>query len=180
MSNTLNLDLWIQEHGGKLKSMIDYWGNCLMIHSIALRARLSPRHVVLLLLFGSAGLFSGLVQAKTTIENQTKAVIQAQLEAFSQDDSNKAFSYASRNIQVMFGDPATFLEMVKKDYNVVYRPQMVRFLRFAATEELAEHTVLMADRNQILWNVSYRLINTGKEGWKISSCLIEKASSQLI
>lgn len=119
-------------------------------------------------------------KADTSIQEQTKAVIQAQLEAFAQDDGEKAFSYASPNIQVMFGSPAQFLDMVKKDYNVVYRPQLVQFLRFAANEEQAEHLLLMTDRNQILWNVSYRLVNTGKGGWKISSCLIEKAPSKLI
>lgn len=121
------------------------------------------------------------VQAnETTIQKQTRQVIEAQLEAFSQDDGEKAFSFASRNIQVMFENPGNFLEMVKKDYNVVYRPQMVKFVRFISNEEEAAHTVQMVDENKTLWLVYYRLQNTGKTGWKISSCQIEKAKVDLI
>lgn len=117
---------------------------------------------------------------ETTIEQQTRQIIESQLAAFARDDSQTAFSFASRNIQVMFGDHSKFLEMVKKDYNVVYRPQMVKFIKFIANEEQAAHTLQMVDENKTLWFVYYRLINTGKTGWKISSCQIEKAKVDLI
>lgn len=114
------------------------------------------------------------------IEEMTRSVIEGQLEAFKNDDSEKAFSFATRNIQVMFQEAARFMEMVKTDYNVVYRPSAVKFLKFAASEEQAMHTVQMVDQNNTLWNVYYRLQNTGKEGWKISSCEISRAQAQLI
>lgn len=120
------------------------------------------------------------IGSEVTIEQQTREVIEAQLKAFSNDDGEAAFSFASKNIRVMFENPGKFLEMVKKDYNVVYRPQMVKFVRFVANEEQAAHTVQMVDENKTLWNVYYRLQNTGRDGWKISSCQIEKAKVELI
>lgn len=137
-----------------------------------------------LLLLGTALLLLGFqanARAEANgIEQATKQVIEGQLEAFRNDDGETAFSFATQNIQVMFENPGRFLEMVKADYNVVYRPTTVEFVRFEASEEVAWHTVQMVDASKTLWNVYYRLINTGKTGWKISSCQIAKVQAELI
>ncbi len=111
---------------------------------------------------------------------KTRAVIAAQLEAFKQGDSAKAFSYATPNIQTMFGDADTFMQMVRDGYDVVYRPASVRFVKFETDGMNALHAVQMIDRQKTLWNVYYVLQKRPDGTWRISSCETEKAETDLI
>jgi len=56
-----------------------------------------------------------------------QGVIGAQLDAFRHDQGEKAFGFASPNIQSMFGDPPHFMAMVEQGYPQVYRPRSTRF-----------------------------------------------------
>lgn len=113
-------------------------------------------------------------------KKQTRAVIEAQLEAFKQGDSAKAFSYATPNIQTMFGDADTFMQMVRRGYDVVVRPASVRFVKFETDGMNALHAVQMIDRQKTLWNVYYVLQKRPDGTWRISSCETEKAETNLI
>ena len=57
-----------------------------------------------------------------------RQVIESQLAAFQRDDAAGAFAFASPKIQEMFGDPATFMTMVRTGYEPVYRPRRFEFL----------------------------------------------------
>src|SRR4051812_41277878 len=57
-----------------------------------------------------------------------RGIIEAQLAAFSADDAEVAFSFASDAIRKTFGTADKFLAMVKASYPVVYRPASVLFL----------------------------------------------------
>ena len=65
------------------------------------------------------------------LAQQARAVVQAQLDAFAADDAARAFSYATPAIRKAFGEPGRFIEMVKINYPVVYRPTSVTFLKAA-------------------------------------------------
>jgi len=110
----------------------------------------------------------------------SRAVIEAQLEAFKQGDSAKAFSYATPNIQTMFGDAETFMQMVREGYDVVVKPVTVRFVKFETDGMNALHAVQMIDRQKTLWNVYYVLEKRSDGTWRISSCETEKAETDLI
>jgi len=56
-----------------------------------------------------------------------RQVIEKQLGAFQRDAADEAFSYASPTIQRKFGDPATFLQMVRTGYPQIYRPRSYAF-----------------------------------------------------
>lgn len=55
-------------------------------------------------------------------------VIRAQLDAFQRDDARDAFSYASPFIQQKFQSAAMFMDMVKRGYMPLYRPNGTEFL----------------------------------------------------
>ncbi|HEX4842059.1 MAG TPA: DUF4864 domain-containing protein [Limnobacter sp.] len=130
---------------------------------------------------GLAAAFTKSALADTTQDQRdTRAVIEAQLAAFQANDSEKAFSFATPNIQTLFGDAATFMQMVKEGYDVVYRPAAVQFVRFETDGANALHVLQMADRNKTLWNVYYVLEKRPDGRWKISSCETEKAATNLI
>lgn len=110
----------------------------------------------------------------------TQAIIEAQLAAFSQDESAKAFSYASPDIQRLFESAENFMQMVKSNYRVVYRHTQVKFLTFQGNELFAQHTVQMVDENNSLWTVLYTLEKVKDGSWRISSCQTNKAQGDLI
>jgi len=56
-----------------------------------------------------------------------RKVIESQLDAFQRDDAAGAFAFASPKIQEMFGDPTTFMQMVRAGYQPVYRPRRFEF-----------------------------------------------------
>lgn len=56
-----------------------------------------------------------------------RATIESQIAAFRKDDAETAFSFASPQIQAVFGSPTTFIEMVRQSYPQVYRPELVAF-----------------------------------------------------
>jgi len=56
------------------------------------------------------------------------AVIKSQLAAFQRDDALDAFSYASPFIQKKFQSATTFMDMVKRGYLPLYRPNGTEFL----------------------------------------------------
>lgn len=129
----------------------------------------------------AAAFTTSMAQADQAIDKQeSQAVIEAQLEAFKQGDSVKAFSYATPNIQTMFGDAETFMQMVRKGYDVVVKPVTVRFVKFETDGANALHAVQMIDRQKTLWNVYYVLQKRPDGSWKISSCETEKAETDLI
>lgn len=129
----------------------------------------------------AAAFTTSMAQADQAIDKQeSRAVIEAQLEAFKQGDSAKAFSYATPNIQTMFGDAETFMQMVRKGYDVVVEPVTVRFVKFETDGANALHAVQMIDRQKTLWNVYYVLQKRPDGSWKISSCETEKAETDLI
>ena len=122
-----------------------------------------------------------MVQAdEASDRKETRAVIEAQLEAFKQGDGPKAFSYATPNIQTMFGDAETFMKMVCEGYDVVVKPMTVRFVKFETDGMNALHAVQMIDRQKTLWNVYYVLQKRPDGTWRISSCETEKAETNLI
>ena len=57
-----------------------------------------------------------------------KDVIASQIEAFEADDLETAFSFASPNIQSIFGTPENFGSMVSGSYPMVWRPSDITFL----------------------------------------------------
>jgi len=56
-----------------------------------------------------------------------EAVIEGQIEAFSRNDGDAAFAFASPDIQGMFGNPDRFMEMVRAGFAPVYRPRSYAF-----------------------------------------------------
>ena len=56
-----------------------------------------------------------------------RKVIESQLAAFRRDDAAGAFAFASPKIQAIFGDPTTFMAMVRRGYQPVYRPRRFEF-----------------------------------------------------
>ena len=67
-------------------------------------------------------------QAQETSTAKTfRSIIQNQMQAFQKGDAASAFSFANSSLQRQFQTPDIFIEMVKRGYAPVYRPQAVTF-----------------------------------------------------
>ena len=59
---------------------------------------------------------------------RVRAVVSAQLQAFAEDDAEAAFAVASPSVRDAVGDSARFLDLVRGNYPMVYRPAGIGFL----------------------------------------------------
>ncbi len=118
---------------------------------------------LLLALSLSAGVASGAFAQNAEIE----ANISAQIQAFKADDFATAFTFASPNIQRLFGDPDNFGVMVRRGYPMVWRPAQVRFLELREISGALWQKVMITDGDGRVHLLDYQMIQ--QEGrWKIN------------
>ena len=106
-------------------------------------------------------------------------VVAEQLDAFANDDAQRAFSYAPA-IRTMFGTPERFLARVRAGYPAVYRAKGVTFLvpQRQGGELLQE--VQLTDADGALWLASYRLQRQADGSWRINGCDVQPASGKTV
>jgi len=128
-------------------------------------------------LMGLAMLCAIAAQAQTIDADDARAVravIEAQLDAFKRDDAARAFSYASPGIRGMFDTPENFLQMVKSQYAVVYRPASVAFGEVRIIDGQPTQMVVFTDAEAQRWLALYPMQRQGDGSWKIDGCIIER------
>ena len=128
-----------------------------------------------------AGLLSAPARAEPVSAADTqavRAVVEAQLAAFAEDDGQRAFSYAAPSIREMFGSPERFMAMVRGSYPVVYRPSAVVFLHPAWVQGQLVQGVHLTDAGGALWLAVYQLERQPDKSWRISGCDVQPASGK--
>ena len=109
-----------------------------------------------------------------------RAVIEAQLDAFQHDDAARAFSYAAPGIRETFRTPENFMEMVRSEYAVVYRPSRVDFeAPIVFNGELAQ-PVRFTDADGRLWLAIYPMLRASDGAWSINGCYLDRLGGREI
>ena len=103
-----------------------------------------------------------------------EGVIQSQIEAFLADDVETAFTFASPNIQGLFGTPERFGMMVRQGYPMVWRPADVQYLELAEIGGQTWQQVMITDQAGAVHMLGYQMIETGA-GWQINGVRILQA-----
>jgi hypothetical protein len=101
-------------------------------------------------------------------------VISEQLVAFARDDGPRAFSLATMGIQAQFGTPEVFMEMVKSQYAVVYRPKSVHFDAPELVEGEVVQPVKMTDAAGRQWLAIYPMRREADGRWRTNGCLLHR------
>ena len=96
-----------------------------------------------------------------------EATISDQIAAFQQDDFPRAFTFASPNIQRLFGDSDRFGMMVRQGYPMVWRPADVRFLDLRTIGDMQWQKVQIRDMGGVIHILDYQMINLDNE-WRIN------------
>lgn len=108
--------------------------------------------------------------AKVTLAQGSSATIEdtisSQIEAFKADDFATAFTFASPNIQMLFGDAQRFGMMVQRGYPMVWRPADVQFLDRETVAGTERQKVLIRDQAGRAHVLEYYMLE-GPEGWLI-------------
>ena len=135
----------------------------------------------LFLLFTLVFIFIGNSFAITTDEeNEIKFIVNQQLEAFQDDDFEKAYSFASPTIKKMFSSPEVFRKMVIGGYQAVYRPQSIKMGSVEIIKGVTTLKVYLVDPNGEFVTANYLMEKQGNGEWLISGCVLSKAESDEI
>jgi len=109
-----------------------------------------------------------------------RSVIEAQLAAFQADDGATAFGFASPSIQEMFGNPTTFLAMVRTGYMPVYRPREVRFQRLILHQDEPVQLVLLVGPDLEVVTAYYAMQKQPDGTWRINGCFLQAAADEAL
>ena len=103
-----------------------------------------------------------------------RKVISEQLDAFARDDGPRAFSLATAGIQAQFRTPDIFMEMVRSQYAVVYRPKSVQFQTPEIVDGQVVQPVRMTDSAGGTWLAIYPMLREAGRGWRTNGCLLHR------
>ena len=143
----------------------------------------SSRRIAQLLIVAILGMLAlpasaGGLSAKD--QKQIIEVVQGQLNAFAQDDAAKAFSFAAPNIRHLVGSAENFLEMVRTQYEIVYRPSSTTFMQPTGEAGEAVLKVRMTDEDGDTWITTYTLQKQKSKVWRITGCAVDEATGTAV
>jgi hypothetical protein len=124
------------------------------------------------LIFILGGSSSLAAELGPTDRDAIRTAIEGQIEAFKRDDGAAAFAYASPRIQAIFGTPETFMGMVRKDYEAVYRPKLVSFRALETIEGNLIQPVLVVGSSGVPVTALYIMERQMDGSWRIGGCVI--------
>jgi hypothetical protein len=109
-----------------------------------------------------------------------RQVVESQIEAFQKDEWAAAFAYASPVVQQKFGDPTTFMEMVKSGYGPVYRPRQVTFGKVIDTQYGPDQIVQLIGPDGLAYTAHYTMERQPDGTWKISGCYLARGPDESV
>ena len=113
-------------------------------------------------------------------EEQIVSVVSAQLQAFQDDDFEKAYSYASPTIKTIFTDYKNFRDMVVGQYQAVYRPKSINIGSVSTEGGVPFLEVYLVDPDGIFVTAIYSMQQQENGSWLINGCFLSQAQSDQI
>lgn len=101
-----------------------------------------------------------------------KSIVAGQIAAFQHDDGNAAYGYASPAIRDLFPTADIFMNMVRKGYPPVYRPQSVTFGEVRVMPSGPQQKVFLTGPDGKSYVAIYSLQRQPDGSWKINGCVL--------
>ena len=136
----------------------------------ALLNRLSMQFVLAVALVGPAGACAAALTSEDA--EMVRAVVQAQLEAFRDDDADSAFETAAPAVREAIGSSGRFLAMVRGAYPMVYRPARIAFHQPEEAAGQILQMVEITDADAKSWLALFSMEKQPDNSWRISGCLV--------
>jgi hypothetical protein len=132
----------------------------------------------LALLFLALLAFAAPVRAADDVSN-AQSVIRAQEQAFSRNDANAAYSYASPAIKKLFPQADIFMHMVQNSYAPVWRHKRFEFGEARVEGKWVAQRVHIVDADGEAWEAMYTLEQDADGSWEITGCSLLKAGQSV-
>jgi Domain of unknown function (DUF4864) len=116
-------------------------------------------------------------QLAATDKRAIEQIIRSQLDAFGHDDADRAFGFATPDIQHMFGTSDHFMEMVREHYEPVYRAMGVRFVRLESVDGQWVQTVQITDGEGHVWRALFTMRRQPDKSWKVGGCQLVQTNA---
>jgi len=114
-----------------------------------------------------------MAQGISSDDRQTiRAMIADQIEAFRRDDAALAYGYAAPGIKQIFQTPERFMDMVRSQYQPVYRPRSVTFGQIVETPDGILQEVFLTGPDGRGWIAAYVAERQADGSWRISGCAL--------
>ena len=102
-----------------------------------------------------------------------RQIIQRQVDAFRRDDAAEAFSYASPEIQHLFGTSEIFMDMVRQGYRPVYRPRVFDFEEVVTVNGQPTQKVRVIGPDGRPVTAFYPMRRLPDGTWRIDGCFLQ-------
>src|SRR5262249_23609787 len=99
--------------------------------------------------------------------------------AFRAGDSARAFSYASAQLQAQFGDAATFMAMVRRDYAPVFAARSVTARDLVLYHGYVTQRSVLVGADGLPFVALYLMSRRPDGSWAISGCILLKGEEQV-
>ena len=106
--------------------------------------------------------------------DQTRKIIEQQIDAFLNDDVDAAYSFAAPGIKARYPDKNAFFAMVKKSYQPVYHPGNFAFGRNKniGEGEMILHEVIISADDGKDWKAVYQMLRQPDGSYRIGGVMI--------
>jgi hypothetical protein len=101
-----------------------------------------------------------------------RSIIQSQMDAFGRDDGAAAYAFAAPGIKAIFPSEGQFMDMVRQQYQPVYRPQSVTFGDVAAGPSGPMQKVFLVGPDGKSYVAVYTFQRQPDGSWRISGCYL--------
>lgn len=103
--------------------------------------------------------------------------IRRQLDAFTRDDADGAFGFATPDIRRMFRSSDNFLQMVRENYEPVYRASGVSFVGLEVVDGQWVQGVQIVDGEGKVWRALFTMKRQPDKSWKVGGCQLVQTSA---
>lgn len=106
--------------------------------------------------------------------DETRAVIELQLDAFQRDAWDEAYGYAAPGVRSVYPNVESFAQMVQSGYPMVWRPQDVLFVGAYELDGRIVHRLRLIGPDGRAYVATY-VLEPSDAGWLIAAVMIEEA-----
>lgn len=107
-------------------------------------------------------------------EAAIQSAVQLQIEALANDDADRAFALTTENTRSRLGSSHNFLQMIKEQYDPVYRHRTALYASPRMVHGKVYQVVRLTDLDSHVWVAVYLMHKDAEGAWKIDGCqLIE-------
>jgi len=104
--------------------------------------------------------------------SEFQRIITAQIKAFQTGDDTRAYDFAAPGVQNLFPNAQSFVAMVKRNYQPVFRPQSFNFEAVSFKLGKPTQRLTVVGPAGVLWVALYGFERQKDNSWKIAGVML--------